>query len=149
MIFEPMARSAQSVHIYLVSRLALSPNGMKRASTSASPPSSFIGCVKKWFLSLRYVRRKPCIHLVSRLALSPNRLNRAYTWVPSPRSTIVGVSKMIFEPMVRLAQTMHLSRTDTNTISKWTKTRFHMCVQNDVWACGTFDANCASILRQA
>jgi hypothetical protein len=28
--------------------------------------------------------------------------------------------------MVRLMQTMHLSCTDTNTIFKWTKTRFHM-----------------------
>jgi hypothetical protein len=36
-----------------------------------------------------------------------------------------GASKMISEPMVRLAQTVHLSCTNTNTISKWTKTRFH------------------------
>jgi hypothetical protein len=36
------------------------------------------------------------------------------------------VSRTISEPMVRLAQTMHLSCTDTKTISKWTETRFHM-----------------------
>jgi hypothetical protein len=35
-------------------------------------------------------------------------------------------SKMISEPMVCLAQTMHLSCTDINTIFKWTKTRFHL-----------------------
>ena len=35
-------------------------------------------------------------------------------------------SKMIFEPMVRLAQTMHLSCTDTNTNSKDNEVRFHM-----------------------
>jgi hypothetical protein len=35
-------------------------------------------------------------------------------------------SKMISEPMVRLAQPVHLSCTDTNTVSKWTETRFHM-----------------------
>jgi len=35
------------------------------------------------------------------------------------------VSKTIYELMVRLAQTMHLSCNDTNTVSKWTKTRFH------------------------
>jgi hypothetical protein len=49
------------------------------------------------------------------------------------------VSKMIFVPMVCSVQTVHLSCTDTNTVSKWTKTRFHMthvtyesigCVQN-------------------
>jgi hypothetical protein len=37
-----------------------------------------------------------------------------------------GVSKMISEPMVRLAQTVHLCCTDTNTISKQTETRLHM-----------------------
>jgi hypothetical protein len=29
------------------------------------------------------------------------------------------------EPMVRLAQTVQLSCTDTNTISKWTESCFH------------------------
>jgi hypothetical protein len=38
----------------------------------------------------------------------------------------LGASKTASEPMVRLAQTMHLSYSDTNTISKRTKTRFHM-----------------------
>jgi len=28
--------------------------------------------------------------------------------------------------MVRLAQTMHLSCTDTNTVSKWKEVRLHM-----------------------
>jgi hypothetical protein len=35
-------------------------------------------------------------------------------------------SKMIYMPMVCLVQTMHLSCTDTNTVSKRTETRFHM-----------------------
>jgi hypothetical protein len=30
------------------------------------------------------------------------------------------------EPVVRLVQTVHQSCTDTKTISKWTKMRFHM-----------------------
>ena len=37
-----------------------------------------------------------------------------------------GASKMISEPMVRLAQIMHLSCPDTNTVYKQTQTRFHM-----------------------
>jgi hypothetical protein len=37
-----------------------------------------------------------------------------------------GVSKMISKPMVRLSHTVHLSYTDTNTISKRAKTRFQM-----------------------
>jgi hypothetical protein len=64
---------------------------------------------------------------------------------------------MIYERMVRLAQTMHLSCTDSNTISKWTETGFHMAyvtkefhwVQpNDFLAYGTFGTNHAPILRE-
>jgi hypothetical protein len=33
---------------------------------------------------------------------------------------------MIYEAMVRLVQTVYLSCTETNTIFKWTKTRFYM-----------------------
>jgi hypothetical protein len=43
-----------------------------------------------------------------------------HTGVPS------GAFKMISEPTVRLAQTMHLSYIKTNTVSKWTEMRFHM-----------------------
>jgi hypothetical protein len=38
----------------------------------------------------------------------------------------LGASKMISEPIVYLALTVHLSCTDTNTISKRTEMRFHM-----------------------
>ena len=64
---------------------------------------------------------------------------------------------MISEPMVRLKQTVHLSCTDTYTVSQRTKTRFHMTHvtqeihqmrQNDLRAYGTFDANCAPILHE-
>ena len=45
-----------------------------------------------------------------------------------PRHLVVpsGAFKMISEPMVRLAQTVHLSCTDTNTVSKWKEARFRM-----------------------
>ena len=68
-----------------------------------------------------------------------------------------GASKAISKPMVRLAQTMHLSCTDTNTVTKWKEVRFHMtmsprssigCVQNDFRAYGTLDANRAPIFRK-
>jgi hypothetical protein len=35
-------------------------------------------------------------------------------------------SKSVSEDMVRLVQIVDLSCTDTNTISKWTETRFYM-----------------------
>jgi hypothetical protein len=67
-----------------------------------------------------------------------------------------GASKMVFEPMLCLAQIVDQSWTDTNIISKQTEMRFHMThatkvfyrsVQNDFSAYGTFDANRAPILR--
>jgi hypothetical protein len=38
----------------------------------------------------------------------------------------LGASKMSFEPMVHLAQAVHLSSTSSNTVSKQTEMRFHM-----------------------
>jgi hypothetical protein len=64
---------------------------------------------------------------------------------------------MIYEPVARLVQTVHLSCTDTNTATNHTETRFHMthsirssigCVLDDFRAYGTFDTNRAPILRQ-
>jgi hypothetical protein len=46
-------------------------------------------------------------------------LNTAYVGVLSV------ASKMIFDPMVCLAQIVHLSYIEINTISKWTETTFH------------------------
>ena len=69
----------------------------------------------------------------------------------------MGASKIISEPMVRLAQTVHLSYINTNTISKWTKqdsTRPTSprssigCVQTNFQAYGTFDAKHATILHR-
>ena len=37
-----------------------------------------------------------------------------------------GASKTIYEPMVHVAQTVHGSCTDTNTVSKWKEVRFLM-----------------------
>ena len=78
-------------------------------------------------------------------------LEHSYLGVPSVSS------KMIPEPMVCFAQTVHLSCTDTNTTSKWTETRFDMthitqkfigCIQNDFRAYRTFSANLSPILCQ-
>jgi hypothetical protein len=79
----------------------------------------------KWFLSLWYVQHKMCTYLSSKLALSPNKPKCASTSASSPRSTIRCV-QMNFEPMVRSVQTLLLSCTNTNTVSKQTKMRFYM-----------------------
>jgi hypothetical protein len=61
----------------------------------------------KWFLSLWYVRHKPC------------------------------TSKMIFEPTIHLVQTVHLSYVKINTISKRIQMSFHMThvTKEYLWVC--------------
>ena len=71
------------------------------------------------------MERKPCTNLTSTLTPSPNGPKEIphdprHLGVPSR------ASKMIYEPMVRPAQTMHLSCTDTNPASKRKEVRFHM-----------------------
>jgi hypothetical protein len=76
------------------------------------------------FRSLWYVRRKLCTYLASRLSLSRNGPKRAFTCASSPWST-AGCVQNDFWAYGTLAQIMHLSCTDTNTVFKWTKMRFH------------------------
>jgi hypothetical protein len=45
---------------------------------------------------------------------------------PGHLGDLSGVSKAIFEPVVRLAQTVHLSCVKNSTISKQTKTSIHL-----------------------
>jgi hypothetical protein len=142
-ISEPMVRSAKQC-IYLASRLALSPNRPKRASTWASAPRSTIRCIEKdlWaygtfgtdhapilhqdrpkrFLSLWYVWRKPCTYLALRLTLSPNKLKWHSTWQTSPRR----FPTMISERMVHSTQTVHLSCVKVSTISKRNEISIHL-----------------------
>jgi hypothetical protein len=139
---------------YLAPTLTSSLNGPKWDSTWATSPRSSIGCLQNDFQAYGTfgANRIPILHQdqyyfqVDRneLPLEPHRLG-----APS------GVSKMITEPMVRLAQTVHLSWVKISTISKQTETSFHLspsststirCVQNDFWPYGTFSANRAPIL---
>jgi hypothetical protein len=69
-----------------------------------------------------------------------------------------GVSKTISEPMICLVQSMHLSCTDTNTVSKQTEPKFHRTHVTEEFhrvrpkrfflAHGTLTINRAPILRQ-
>jgi hypothetical protein len=146
-----MVCSAQTVHqscikistIYLASRLALSQNRPNRAPLGVSSGASktiyepmvlltqteHLSCTdantvpKQIETRLWYVRRKPCNNLASSVALSPNVSNRDSTWASSPRSPIECVQND-FYAYGMLVQTVHLSYTDTNTVSKWTKMRF-------------------------
>jgi hypothetical protein len=79
----------------------------------------------KEFLSLWYVRRKPCTYLASRLALS---LNGPKWDFMDPRHLEVssGTRKTISESVVRSVQTVHLSCVKISTIFKRNKTSFHL-----------------------
>jgi hypothetical protein len=100
---------------YLALGLAISPNRLNRASTRASSPRNTIRCVKKWFQSVWFVWCKPCTYLVPILTLSLNGPKWDSTWPTSPRCSISCV-QMIFEPLVRSAQTMHVSCIKISTL---------------------------------
>jgi hypothetical protein len=111
----------------------------------------------KRYLSLWYVRRRPCTYLASRLALSPNELNQASTWVSSPRSTFRCVQNDFLslwyvqrKPCTYLAFRLALSQNELNQASTWASSPRSTigCVQNDLWAYGMFGANRAPILHR-
>jgi hypothetical protein len=123
MTSDPMVCWAQTMHL----------SGIKTVSISKQNEIWFyMTHVTKQFHRVRpkqfprqwYVRRKPHTYLASRLALSPNEPKRVSTWASSPRSTI-GCIQNDFYAYGTLVQTVHLSFTDTNAISKRTEMRFH------------------------
>jgi hypothetical protein len=140
---------------YLAPTPTLSLNGTKWGSTWPTLPWTSIGCIQNNFRGYGMFgpNRAPILHQDwhylwtdwIELPLEPRLLG-----IPS------GASKMISEPKICLSQTMHLSCTDTNTVSERTETRFHMpchlvvpsVVQNDFWASSMFCPHCAPILRQ-
>jgi hypothetical protein len=79
---------------------------------------------QKWFLSLWYVRRKPCTYLASRLALFPNGPKWASSWASSLRSTTGYVQNNFWAYTTFSANHAPIFH-NTNTVSKRTKTRFH------------------------
>jgi hypothetical protein len=110
---------------YLVSRLPLSPNGLNRASTWASSPRNTIGCVQNdfWAYEMFDTNHAPILHrhlhcLLPDQTKIPHDL--CHLGIPS------GASKMISEPVVRSKQIVHLSCVKISTISKRTKSSFHL-----------------------
>jgi hypothetical protein len=70
------------------SRLALSPNCLKRASTWASSTWSTIGCVQNDFLTWWFIWHKPYTYLALTLTPSWNKPKRDSIWATSPRYSI-------------------------------------------------------------
>jgi hypothetical protein len=110
---------------YLVSRLGQSLNELSQASTWASSLRNTTRCVQNdlWANGMFGANRAPILrqdyHYLetdwTKLALEPRHLG-----VPP------GAFKMIYEPIVCLAQTAHLSCVKITIIPKWTESSFHM-----------------------
>jgi hypothetical protein len=79
----------------------------------------------KWFPSLIHVWHKSCTNLVWRLTLSRNRKNEL-PFDPHHLGGPSGAAKKIFMPMVHSTQTMHLSCTEINSVSKQTEASFYL-----------------------
>jgi hypothetical protein len=125
MIYEPMVCLTQTEHLSCTNANTVSKHIETRFHMT-HVTSEFHRVPPLLFPSLLFVRRKPCTNLASRVALSPNGPNRASTWASSPRSPIECVPKwFLCQWYVRCKPCTYLC-TDTSTMSKWTKTRFHM-----------------------
>jgi hypothetical protein len=124
MIFVPVIHSAQTVN-YLAPRLTLSLNGLKQASTCPTSPRSTIRCVQNDFHARGTfgANRAPILHRDEQYLQTDRNelpLDPCHLGVPS------GASKMVSEPMERSTETVHLSCTEINTISKRTEMSFHL-----------------------
>jgi hypothetical protein len=124
MISKPMVCSVQTVQLSCTDTNIVSKRTKMRFHTT-HVTYEFHLVRPKLFMSLWYVQCNPSPCLASRLALSPNGPNRAPT-DPCHLGVQSGVSKMSYEPMVRMTQTNHLSCTDAITVSKHIKMIFHM-----------------------
>jgi hypothetical protein len=97
----------------LASRLALSPNRPKRASTWASSPRT-IACVQNDFWAMFGANCAPILHWLHYLQMDWNKIPHDQCHIGDPS----GVFKMIYDPTTRSAQTVNLSGVKVSTISK-------------------------------
>jgi hypothetical protein len=146
----------QTVHLswtYIAPALTLSRNESRQDCTWATSPRSFIECVQNDFRAYGTFSAPILRQDLHYLQIDRNKLPLEPCHLEVPLRAM----KMISEPMVCLAEPVQVYCTDTNTVSKWTKTRFHMthsprgsirCVHDDFRAYGTFGTNRAPILRQ-
>jgi hypothetical protein len=110
---------------YLVSRLALCLYRPKRASTWATSPRCTIECVQNDFCAYGTfgANRAPILHWhYHHLQMDWNKILHDQCHIGDTSS----VSKIISDPMLHSAQTVHLSCVKVSTISKQTKTSIHL-----------------------
>jgi hypothetical protein len=110
---------------YLAPTLTLSQNRSKEDSTRPTSPRSSIGCLQYYFRSYGTFDANcaPILH-VELYYLQTDQT--VLPLVPRHLGVPLSAFKMISMPTVCSVQTIHLTGTNTNTVSTWTKTRFHM-----------------------
>jgi hypothetical protein len=124
MISESTVRLAKTVHLSWI-KISTIPKWTKTIFHLNIITKEYHPVCPKGFPSLWYIWRKLCTYHAPELTLS---LKGPKKILHDPRDLGVpsGASKMIYQAMVCLVQTVYLSCTETNTISKWTETRFYM-----------------------
>jgi hypothetical protein len=110
---------------YLALTQTPTPNRPKWDLTWPTSPRSSIGCVQNdfWAYGTFGVNNAPILHQdLHYLQMDQNELPLE----PRHLGVSLGASKTISEPMVCLVQTVHLSCSNTNTVSERTETRWLM-----------------------
>jgi hypothetical protein len=141
---------------YFASRLALSPNGLNRASTWALSPRSTIECIQNEFQA--YGTFGVNCASILRQGLHYLQTDWIELWLePRHIRVSLGASKTISSLWyVRrksssfLTSTLTQSPNGPNRDSTWPKSpsSYLRCVQNGFWPCGIFGTKRAPILHQ-
>jgi hypothetical protein len=122
MISKPMIHLAHSKHLSYPDPNTISKQKEARFHRT-HVTYEFHRVCPKWFPSLWYVPCKPCTYFASKI--STIQTDRAFTWASSPRSTIGCIQNDLWADGT-FDTNLHLSCTDTNTVSKRKEVRFHM-----------------------
>jgi hypothetical protein len=149
-----MVRLAQTMHLSCTNTNTISKWKEERFHMT-HVTKEFHWLRAKQFLSLCYIRRKPCTYLGSRLALSPSWPSFHLSLITSKYHQ-VRPKRLLSRWYVRrklctyLAPTLTLNPNRKKWDSTWpTSPRSSiMCFQNDFRAYGTFDTNHVPISRQ-
>jgi hypothetical protein len=123
-ISEPMVRSAQTLHLSYI-KISTISNKLNQASTGASSPRSTIGCVQNyfWAYGMFSTNHAPILNRHQQyLQIDQNEIphDTCHLGVPS------GASKTIYETVVHLAKTVHLSYVKISTIFEQTELSLHL-----------------------
>jgi hypothetical protein len=135
MISDPMVRLAQAVHLTCSHTNTVTERTETRLHM-CHITLEFHRRHPKRFLSLWYVRRKPCTNLALILTPSTNRPKRDLTWPTSPRSLWYVQRKQC----TYLESRLSLFPNGMKRASTWASSprRTVRCMQNDFYTYGTF-----------